>query len=154
MKLLIFGIGNPGRQDDSLGVLFAEEMDVRIKKNNIDAVDVDSNYQLMAEDAHTISGYDRVYFVDATRGGIKDFRISKVEPSSAISFSTHSMSPGSVLALCGELYNKSPEVYALEIKGYEWEVNGELTEKARQNLEKALEALKKEIIEIMSNKKK
>jgi len=145
LKFLVFGIGNPGRQDDALGILLAEKIEKWIKKNNIKNVDTDSNYQLMAEDAYTISGYDRVYFADAAKGDIRDFRINRVESSSTISFSTHSMSPGSVTALCGELYNKSPEAYTLEIKGYEWEVNGELTEKAKQNLEKALEALKESI---------
>ena len=146
MKFLVFGIGNPGRQDDGLGVLFAEKLDSWIKENNISNVDTDSNYQLMAEDAHTISGFDRVYFVDATKKDISNFRINKAEPSSLISFSTHSMSPGSVVALCRELYNTSPEAYILGIKGYEWEVNKEPTEKARQNLEKALKKLKNEII--------
>ena len=64
--VLIYGYGNPGRQDDGLGNEFVEIMEKWIADEGIKNVFTDSNYQLNIEDADTISSKDIVVFVDAT----------------------------------------------------------------------------------------
>ena len=133
-RILVYGYGNPGRQDDGLGYNFIKE----IEKKNIPNLDVDFNYQLNIEDANTISDYDIVVFVDASFRVAVDFSFEPLLPSKEIQFTTHAMSAQSVLHLCKQVYHKSPESYLFEIKGYEWELGEGLTTNSKVALFKAL----------------
>lgn len=140
-KILIYGYGNPGRQDDALGILLVEHMECWAKENGLKSMDFDSNYQLNIEDALAISEYDFVIFADASIEDISDFVLTRVEPSQKTEFTMHAMNPEFVLHLCQSLYNKFPETYLLHLKGYEFDFLGELTKKAERNLNKALSRL-------------
>jgi len=147
MKTLIYGYGNPGRQDDGLGPACVEIIGEWIKEQNLNDIEIDCNYQLNIEDAERISGIDKVIFVDATIEPIEDIILTKVEPgNNYIEFTMHAVSPAYVLDLCQKIFHKNPETYLLHIKGYEFELIEELTPKAKQNLEKAVEFLKKELV--------
>lgn len=135
LSILVYGYGNPSRGDDSLGILFADA----VEEKKYPGVSTDTNYQLNAEDALAISDKDIVLFVDASENDIDTFRLSLCKPEAEVSFSTHAMSPGSVVALCNELYGKTIPAFILEIKGYEWELGKPLSEKAEKNLVAALE---------------
>ncbi|MCP4129579.1 MAG: hydrogenase maturation protease [bacterium] len=135
IKILVYGYGNLGRQDDGLGI----ELVSRLEQAQIPGVDFDSNYQLNIEDAENIAPYDAVIFVDASMDAEPPFTFSKISPAMEITFTTHAMAPDSVVALCHDMYGKYPPSYVLAIPGYEWEMMKEgLTEKAVQNLEKAV----------------
>lgn len=140
-KVLIYGYGNPGRQDDALGVLLADQMDTWAKNNSQISIDFDSNYQLNIEDALTISEYDLVIFADASIEDISDFKITEVVPNQKTEFTMHAMSPEFVLHLCQSLYDKFPKTYLLHIKGYEFEFLGQPTAKASENLKLAMKFL-------------
>jgi len=145
-SILLYGYGNPGRQDDGLGNQFVEEMKDWIIKNNIKGVVLDSNYQLNIEDSDTISDKDIVVFIDASIEDINDFYIDKVDPSDAkVEFTMHAVSVGFVVSLCNKLYDKYPQVYLLHIKAYEFEFKEGLTEKAKQNLDKAVAFMQKKL---------
>ncbi len=147
-KTMLYGYGNPGRQDDGLGNEFVSIMEEWITKEGIPEITIDSNYQLNIEDADAISDKDIVVFVDATIEEIDDFYIDRVEPSEAkVEFSMHAVSPAFVVNLCNQLYNKFPEVYLIHIKGYEWDFAEGLTEKAKENLNKAVEYAKSKILD-------
>ena len=140
-KILIFGYGNPGRQDDALGVLLADQMEKWAEEMDIKSMDFDTNYQLNIEDALTISEYDMVVFADASIEQIADFKLSKVKPSQKTEFTMHAMSPDFVLHLCQSLYNKYPATYLLHIKGVEFEMKESLTVQGKNNLALAYEFL-------------
>jgi len=144
-KILIFGYGNPGRQDDGLGIFFVEELEKWAKLNNLTNITFDSDYQINAETAYDMSLHDRVVFVDASKHGKEPFEISDIGAADTISFSTHAMSPGSVVSLCAELYNKNPAAQLLAIRGYEWEVNENMTGQAGKNLMEALSFFQKDL---------
>ena len=133
MRVLVYGYGNPGRQDDGLG----EALVAKFEQAPLSNVDTDCNYQLNIEDAHTISEYDVAVFVDATLTEDINYSFFKVEPSLEITFTTHAMAPDSVLALCEDISEHVPKTYVLAIKGYEWEFEQPMTSKAKQNLEDA-----------------
>jgi hydrogenase maturation protease len=145
MKILFYAYGNPGRQDDGLGVFLCDELIKWAAEKGIKNIDFDSNYQLNAEDSFSVSGHDLIIFADAVKKQKEPFRLKKIKPSGSIAFSTHSMSPESVLALCEELYKKRPKAYMLAIKGYKWEVNEPLSAKAKVNLRRAGEFMKKKL---------
>ncbi len=146
-KILIYGYGNPGRQDDALANELVKSMEKWIAEQNLLDVDCDSNYQLNIEDAELISHYDTVFFVDASVEPIEDVEITEVKPSDAkVEFTMHAVSPAYVLDLCQKLYSKTPTTYLVHIKGYEWDFMMPISEKARRNLQKAFSLLKYKVL--------
>ncbi len=141
-RILIYGYGNPGRQDDGLGNAFVQRMEDWVEKEKLAGFEFESNYQLNIEDAANIAGKDLVVFVDASQEEIDDFQLTPVNESAKVTFTTHAASPGYIFNLCREMFDHTPAAYLLHIKGYEWEFREGLTKKAEINLEKSLEELK------------
>ncbi len=144
-RVLVYGYGNPGRQDDGLGPALIQMLEGEV----IPGVETDCNFQLQIEDAMAVSQSDAVIFVDASFDGGEPFTFGELEPSVDIAFTTHAMSPASVLALCHELYQKSVPAYLLGIRGYEWEPLEGLTPTARRNLESAFSFIRSKLDEMM-----
>ena len=142
MKTLVYGYGNPGRQDDGLGNLFVDEAQKWADAEGLAHLSFDSNYQLNIEDAANIAEYDIVIFVDASIEDISDFILTKLEPNAKVEFSMHSVSPAFVVHLCNDIYPHTPKTYLLHLKGYEWEFKEGITEKALDNFNKAFEYMK------------
>lgn len=135
--VLVYGYGNPGRQDDGLGVALADQLEAWALTARRPWLTFDRNYQLNAEDALEASRHDIVVFLDASKDQGEPFRFAAIQPSPAVSFSTHSMSPESVLALCRDLYGVGPAGRLLTVRGYSWEPNEAMTAGALGNLEAA-----------------
>ena len=156
IKILILGIGNPGRGDDGLGPRLLDRLNEAERRGekasaeespaapppgnagDAPAFDTGFRYQLNIEDALAVRDYDLVVFVDARGTGDAPVELKVIGPSKSISFSTHVMEPESVLALCEELFGKTPRAYVLSIRGYEWEMGERLSEGAEKNLDRAL----------------
>jgi hydrogenase maturation protease len=144
-RILVYGFGNPGRQDDGLGPALVG----MVEEERLPGITTDCNYQLQIEDAVAVSEHDAVIFVDASCVGEEPFTFTELEPSNDITFTTHTMSPASVLALCHELYSKSVRAYLLAIRGYEWEPVEGLSPMAGKNLDLACRFIKSRIREVM-----
>jgi hydrogenase maturation protease len=134
--VLVFGYGNPGRQDDGLGPAVVEALE----KTGLEGVTLDANYQLSVEDAALVAEHDVVVFVDADAAGPAPFWFGAIEPADDVmSFSTHSVRPEAVLALARGALGGTTAGYVLGVRGYAFDEFGEaLTEGARRNLEAAL----------------
>ncbi len=104
-------------------------------------VTLEANYQLAPEDALQLAEHDVVLFVDATVApdATAPYAIAPVLPASEISFSSHALSMGSLLALCLRLYGRAPRAFALALPGYAFEVNAELSPRAGENLQQAID---------------
>lgn len=138
-KVLLIGYGNPGRLDDGLGPALA----LNISQEKPDHVTVESEYQLVVEYAEMISGYDTVIFADASVSCPEPYEWSQVEPSLEAGFSTHIVSPSSILGIAQDLFDARTEAYLLTIRGYEFDDFGErLSPKASKNLQAGTEFLK------------
>lgn len=144
-KVYVYGFGNPGRQDDGLGPAIID----KLESDGVEGIVIDSNYQLNIEDAHNISICDKVIFVDASIDADEPFSFNKIEPSAEITFTTHTMSPESVIALVKDLYDKDMEAYVLGIKGYEWEFIEGFSSGASDNFNKAYTFLVNKINEMV-----
>ena len=144
-KIYVYGFGNPGRQDDGLGPAIID----KLESDGIKGIVIDSNYQLNIEDADNISICDKVIFVDASIDADEPFSFNKIEPSAEITFTTHTMSPESVIALVKDLYDKDMEAYVLAIKGYEWEFIEGFSSGASDNFNKAYTFLVNKINEMV-----
>jgi hydrogenase maturation protease len=149
-KILVYGYGNPGRQDDGLGVALAENIEKWARINGINHIETDSNYQLNIEDAARISEFDLVVFADASKEKIKGYAFTSLRPSPKMDFTMHSVSPAFILNLCREVYQKIPLAYLLHVKGYEWEFMKTMTPEAGKNLEEAVSFLTRKITEFIN----
>ncbi|MET1413696.1 hydrogenase maturation protease [Roseibium sp. HPY-6] len=129
--MLLIGYGNPGRGDDGLGPAFSE----RMAACALPGLEVDTDYQLVAEHALAMSGHDLVVFVDAEIGGEEAFSFKEITSASPEYLGSHSFVPETVLALCKTLYGTSPRAYLLGISGHAYgEVHEGLSEQALKNL--------------------
>lgn len=132
--MLLIGYGNPGRGDDGLGPAFSEV----ISQRGLTGLDVDTDYQLVAEHALTVTDYDIVVFADAMMGEDEPFRFGRVTAARPETLGSHSLRPETVLALADTLYGGAPEAYVLGISGCAFgEVREGLSERAGANLEAA-----------------
>ncbi|MCK5781018.1 MAG: hydrogenase maturation protease [Flavobacteriales bacterium] len=137
IKTLVYGFGNPGREDDGLGDAMIKRLQTWVKDNYILDVDLESNYQLNVEDAEMISNYQRVIFVDASKEDIKVCKIEKLKPAKkTIEFTMHAVSPSYLIYLARELFHKSPECYLLSIRGKYWTIKEGISIDASMNLDK------------------
>jgi hydrogenase maturation protease len=136
-RVLVVGIGNPGRGDDGLGPAAAE----RLAALRLAGVTCDANYQLNIEDALACSRHDLVVFVDAARGLRVPFTWNKVRPEAAVPALTHALGPGAVLAVCSALYGRTPEARLLAVRGHRWSVGEGLSPRAEENLGRAVRFL-------------
>ena len=145
-KVLIYGYGNPGRQDDALGNEMADKIQEWIEEHGLRCMETDRNYQLNIEDAENISDCEVVVFVDASQEDIHEFKFEKVDQSDAhVEFTIHAVSPAYVLHLSEKLFSKLPETYVLGIKGYEWDFKEGLSDNAKLNLEQAFQFLTRKL---------
>lgn len=142
MRILVYGYGNPGRQDDGLGIELVSRLEEWAAEKGLADIEFDNNYQLNIEDADVISRMDLVVFADASEEDIEDFCLSKVDGSGKLSFTTHAASPSYIVKLCQELFQKEPLVFLLHIKGYEWAFQEGLSSQSLVNLERAVSYMK------------
>jgi hydrogenase maturation protease len=164
-RLLIYGYGNPGCQDDGAGILFTERCEQALR--NIPGVRTEINYQLNVEDAYLISGFRTVVFADAALsealpapGGAagragdagdigSGFFFYRIHPAVQIAFSTHAMNPESILGLCEELYEYVPVCYMMHIEGESWEFDRNPTGTVLGNIENALSFFEREGMKLL-----
>ncbi len=145
-RVLIYGYGNPGRQDDALGNEMVNKVQEWIEEHHLGCMETDSNYQLNIEDAEKISEWEIVVFVDASKEGIHEYKYCKIHPQEdKVEFTMHAVSPAYVLHLSETLFNKKPQAYILGIKGFEWELEEGLSANAKLNLEQAFQFLTREL---------
>ncbi len=133
-NVLVIAIGNCGRNDDGLGWKFADYLRERGTGN----MDIEYRYQLQVEDALLVSGYDLVFFVDASHANLEQgFEIKPCNAAGHYFFSSHAQTPETILYLSADLYNKIPIAYTIGIAGFNWGMGTSISYRASNNLEAA-----------------
>ena len=130
--------GNPAREDDGIGPELAE----RLEGLALAGVRVESNYQLMVEDAATIAQAAQVIFVDASVDGKEPFSFSATGERSDMGYMAHTIDPERLLGLTRETFGRCPPAYSLAVRGYSFAMFKEgLPHRASENLTEALNYL-------------
>ncbi len=143
MKVLVYGYGNPGRLDDGLGPALAAE----VASWGLPDVTVETDFQLQIEDAAVVAEHDVVIFADADVRCDPPFALRPLPPADEVRFTTHSVAPGSILALALDHFGGAPRAFTLGIRGYDFDDFGEtLSDNARKNLRAAAEHLRGELL--------
>lgn len=133
--LVMFGIGNCGRNDDGLGWAFLDQ----INKDGAFPGQLEYRYQLQIEDAALIRDAGQVVFVDSCQGILPGgFSWEPCEASPEFEFTSHVLAPQAVLFLCQDLYGKKPAADLLKIQGVAWELKNGMSAQAHKHLESAL----------------
>ena len=139
--LLVFGYGNPSRGDDALGPEFLTRLEASLDAGEMPtAFETLTDFQLQIEHALDLEGRPLVLFVDASLSAPAPYILTRLSPSQDESYTTHAMSPSSVLAVFEQVSDNSlPPVYLLSIRGYEFELGAAISDQAEQHLDQALE---------------
>jgi hydrogenase maturation protease len=140
-RVLVLGYGNPGREDDGLGPAAV----AAIERLAWPHVTVGSNYQLVIEDVVEIAAADIVWFVDASRDGAEPWATRSIAPTYDVTFTSHLVSPGALLAMAQQYYGKAPAAHLLAIRGYEFAFAEGLTDRATANLRAAVALLRRAV---------
>jgi len=134
--VLIFTWGNPSRGDDALGT----EVYDQLQKENLEDADLLTDFQLQIEHTIDLEKRERVLFIDASVSATAPFEFYRLKPVKDDSYTTHAMSPESLLATY-EKVNKAapPPAFMLSIRGYDFGLGLPMSDKATANLTDALE---------------
>jgi len=134
--ILIFTWGNPSRGDDALGT---EVYDL-LQKEDLENVDLLTDFQLQIEHAIDLENRERVLFIDASVSATAPFEFYRLRPDQDDSYTTHAMSPASLLATFEKVNRKAPPpAFMLSIRGYEFGLGIPTSDKASANLADALD---------------
>ncbi len=121
--LLVFGWGNPSRGDDALGPMFVEQLRARVADGCSGRVEFLDDFQLQVEHALDLAGRERVLFVDTSLNGAAPFEVTALQPARDASFTTHAMSPESVMQVFRDLHHaEPPPCTLLAIRGHHFEL--------------------------------
>lgn len=143
--ILLIGYGNLARGDDALGPLLLENIRSWILEQDL-PVELLHEHQLQAELVMDMRERDLVIFIDASVGIDSAIDFSPVEPEDNGSFTTHSVTPGTLLKTCISLFAETPaDTYLLSIRGYDFSLGEALSQQATDNLAVAIEFLKKQL---------
>lgn len=133
--ILIFGWGNPSRGDDALGPLFVE----RIESLGLVGVECLTDFQLQVEHALDLQDRQRILFIDASLDAAAPFSVNLLAPAHDASFSTHAITPQSVMQVYVDLHGATPPpCHLLAIRGERFELGESLSPAAQRHLEAAL----------------
>ena len=134
---LIFTWGNPSRGDDALGpALYYLLEDHQRKTGELADVELLTDFQLQIEHAVDLEQREHVLFVDAGISCTEPFEIRKLQAERDDSFTTHAMSPASVLSVYQQVnHHEAPPAYLLTIRGYSFALGESLSSRAEENLQ-------------------
>ncbi|MGB7054632.1 MAG: hydrogenase maturation protease [bacterium] len=147
-RILVYGIGNPYRCDDAVGIRVAEQLANKIRKSNIDVKWGSIDGVAILDE---VVGYDRVIFIDSVKtekgnpGNI--YKINPNSFSSAHSFSSHGINFVTALEFGKKFDLKMPEqtnIYAIEIEDNET-FSEECTPKVTAAISKLVERILKDL---------
>jgi hydrogenase maturation protease len=106
--LLVFGWGNPSRGDDAIGPLFIEQLRALAGDGLGGRVEFLDDYQLQIEHALDLAGRTSVLFVDASLDCVAPFEVRSLRAARDVTFTTHALSPESVMEVYRDLHRTEP----------------------------------------------
>lgn len=146
--VLVLTWGNPSRGDDALGpALYDMLVQHQSETGELDHVEVLTDFQLQIEHAVDLENRRTIIFVDAGVANSEPFSYELLRPERDDSFTSHAMSPASVLSVYQQVNHADPPpAYLLTIRAYEFGLGVAMSSRARQNLEAAFSFILTKII--------
>lgn len=133
--VLIFTWGNPSRGDDALGTEAYEQL----QQQDLENVDLLTDFQLQIEHTIDLQDRERVLFIDASASATAPFEFYRLKPVQDDSYTTHAMSPESLLATYIKVNRQEPPpAFMLSIRGYDFSLGLPISDEANRNLTEAV----------------
>ena len=146
--VLIFTWGNPSRGDDALGTEIYEQLQI----DDLDNVDLLTDFQLQIEHVVDLEKRERVLFIDASVSATAPFEFHRLKPVQDDSYTTHAMSPESLLATYEKVHREAPPpAFMLSIRGYDFGLGLPMSEMASSNLCEAIGFIRQLVLNTSSN---
>ena len=138
--ILIFAYGNPSRGDDALGPQLLEQLENKLSNTDLaDKVELLTDFQLQIEHSLDLENRQHIVFVDASLNSESAFSFQPLQAEKDDSYSSHAMSPSSLLNLHQQLNPDTQyNAYLLAIRGYDFELGKHLSSQAATNLQQSL----------------
>lgn len=139
-RILILGYGNPGRGDDGLGPETVNRLETLRQHGLLPSTSnltLLTDFQLQVEHVLDMEGQDLCLFIDAHLKAPLPFSFERVYPEAVPSFSTHRVSPGTLLKVHEDLKGPSPPAFALGIPATAFDLGAPLSEEAQNALDEA-----------------
>jgi hydrogenase maturation protease len=139
--VLIFTYGNPSRGDDALGPLMFDMLEKHQREtNDLDDVELLTDFQLQIEHAVDLHGRKCILFIDAGVSCEEPYELHELHAQRDDSFTTHAMSPSSILSVYEQVnQEEAPPACLLTIRAYEFGLGLSMSRKARSNLDQAFQ---------------
>jgi len=151
VKILVLGIGNSILGDDGIGVIVAQELDAKIRDDNVDVLDVNVDGLNLLE---IIVGYDKLVVIDAIMteegdvGDIYRLKPERIGNPSRSAISPHHFNLTTTLEIGKKLFpNEMPEevvVYAVKAKDVT-SVTEKMTKKMREAVPEVVRLIMEEL---------
>lgn len=133
--ILIFGYGNLSRGDDAVGPLLLEHLEQFVDLSQIELL---CDFQLQIEHALDLQERELVIFVDASVASDKAFAFKRLQACRDNSYTTHAMSPASLLQVFESVTGQTaPPSFLFSIKAKSFELGEPLSSTATTNLQQA-----------------
>ena len=138
--VLIFTWGNPSRGDDALGTVIYDQL----QNEDLEGVDLLTDFQLQIEHAVDLENRERILFVDASATAAAPFEFYRLQPVRDDSYTTHAMSPQSLLATYIKVKQQEPPpAFMLSVRGYDFGLGLPVSDEANNNLAEAAVFIRK-----------
>ena len=137
---LVVGYGNSLRSDDGIGIKIAQI----VEGWHLPGVRSLSLHQLTPELTMELAKVDLAIFVDACRYCNPEVvKLYPLDPSTSITFKSHSSDPEALLSLTQSLFGKCPLAWWLIVPGIDFQLGDKLSSPAKQGIEQALKIVKR-----------
>ncbi|WP_260295496.1 hydrogenase maturation protease [Sedimenticola hydrogenitrophicus] len=137
--IAVIGYGNPSRGDDALGPELLERL---AAATGIDpgCYEPITDFQLQIEHVTDLQRRELLLFVDASVTARPPFEFSRLTPHRDHSYSSHSLSPATLLSVYQEVYKTAPPpAFLLAIPGYRFELGEPLCQRTAAHLARAVD---------------
>ena len=142
---VVFGYGNPSRGDDGIGPeLMRRAETLAASSPALAGLDLIQDFQLQIEHAMDLVDAPLALFIDASVSARAPYTFTRLVASQDTSYTTHELSPASVLHVFGQLKaGAPPPSYLLSVRAELFDLGAEIAPPALENLEAAWRLLEK-----------
>lgn len=139
--VLVFGYGNISRGDDALAPLLIERLQQQRPLHYCGhPIKFLTEYQIQIEHILDIQGCERVLLVDAHQALDQACNFKKLRPRLETSYTTHGVSPATLLSIYQQTLKQSPPpCYLLALQGQSFNLGESLSPMAEQSLQQGLD---------------
>ena len=136
---VLFGYGNPRRGDDGIGPELMRRAESLVESvPALAGLDLIQDFQLQIEHAMDLVDVPLALFIDASVSAEAPYTFTRLAASADNSYTTHELSPSSVLHVFGQLkVGDAPPSYLLSVRAELFDLGAEIAPKAQANLEAA-----------------